>query len=83
METDGWQLSESVSRFIVAALGSIAIDEVVFKNDIGLYVARIKEKAIQQSKDEAAIDFMKLHDYNTLKSQLILPKPSIMMRKKQ
>lgn len=52
--------------FIVAALGSIAIDEVVFNKDIDTSVASIKVNAIQQSKDEAAAEFMKLNGNDKL-----------------
>ncbi len=52
--------------FIVALLGSIAIDEVVFKNDIDISVAALKVKSIIQSKDDAAKDFMELNGYKNL-----------------
>lgn len=56
--------------FIVAALGSIAIDELVFKKDIDTSVASFKINAIQHAKDEAAGDFRKLKGYNDLEQSI-------------
>lgn len=52
--------------FLIAGLGSIAIDEVIFKNDIDLSVATLKTHAIQQAKDDAKAEFETLNDYSKL-----------------
>ncbi len=55
---------------IVAALGSIAIDEVVFKKDIDTSVVKLKGKAIQQTRDEAATAFESEFGYAQLNATI-------------
>ena len=51
---------------IVGLLGSIAIDEVVFKNDIDISVASLKETNIIAAKKSAAAEFMDLNNYTNI-----------------
>lgn len=68
---NGWlTLFRVCIGIIVAALGSIAIDEVVFKKDIDTSIASIKVNAIEQSKVEAATEFIKLNGYENLDSAI-------------
>jgi hypothetical protein len=55
---------------IVALLGSIAIDEVVFKNDIDISVAGIKEKTIAGAKMEEEKIFNKLNHITELNNEI-------------
>ena len=55
---------------IVAVLGSIAIDEVVFKNDIDISVANIKEKVIVDAKTEEEKTFNKLNHTTELDNEI-------------
>lgn len=55
---------------IVAALGSIAIDEVVFKKDIDISVAKQKESAVQESRVQAIADFEKENGYSQLNDDI-------------
>lgn len=59
---------------IVAALGSIAIDEVVFKKDIDTSVVKLKGNAVQQARDEAATDFETEHGYTQLNADIAIAK---------
>lgn len=52
--------------FVVAVLGSIAIDEVVFNNDINTAVAEIKNDFIKDAKIRAVTQFDTLNRYNTI-----------------
>lgn len=56
--------------FIIAVLGSIAIDEVVFKGDIDTQVAAMKTSAIALSKTEASADFTTQTDIGNLNTQI-------------
>jgi len=49
--------------FIVAALGSIAIDEVVFKNDIDISVVSLKNEAIRKAKQDEENQFKINNNY--------------------
>jgi hypothetical protein len=49
--------------FIVAALGSIAIDEVVFKNDIDISIVTLKNEAIRKSKQDEEKQFKINNNY--------------------
>ena len=51
---------------IVGLLGSMAIDEVVFKNDIDISVASIKETNILDAKKMELEQFMRLNEYFSL-----------------
>lgn len=55
---------------IVAALGSIAIDEVVFKKDIDTSVVKLKGKTVQQARDTAAADFENENGYVQLNTAI-------------
>lgn len=59
---------------IVAALGSIAIDEVVFKKDIDTSVVKLKGKAVQRARDEAAAGFETEHGYTQLNAVITTAK---------
>lgn len=64
---NGWlTLIRIAIGLIVGLLGSIAIDEVVFKNDINLSMALLKDSSIADSKAAAVIQFMHLNEYETL-----------------
>lgn len=64
---NGWLTFFRVAiGLIVAILGSIAIDEVIFRNDIDISMVAIKANTIAEAKDQAAWDFMKLNDYDKL-----------------
>jgi len=52
--------------FIVALLGSMAIDEVVFKDDIDISVAAIKETTISNAKNDEDGRFMGLNKFDNL-----------------
>lgn len=51
---------------IVGLLGSLAIDEVVFKNDIDISVASLKETSITTAKKSAVVNFMDLNSYTNI-----------------
>lgn len=55
---------------IVSLLGSIAIDEVVFREDIDISVAEIKEQTIAKAKDTKDIEFRKLKQYGNLEKNI-------------
>jgi len=54
---------------IVALLGSIAIDEVVFKNDIDISVAAIKESAILDARRNKELQFLQEHNYSGIEKK--------------
>lgn len=51
---------------IVGILGSMAIDEVVFKNDIDISVASLKESGIADAKKVTMEQYMILNEYSKL-----------------
>lgn len=55
---------------IVGLLGSMALDEVVFKNDIDISVALLKESGIGDAKKAAAEHYMQLNEYSTLNKNI-------------
>ena len=55
---------------IVGLLGSMALDEVVFKNDIDISVALLKESSIEDAKKAAAEHYMQLNEYSTLNKNI-------------
>lgn len=55
---------------IVAILGSLAIDEVVFKKDIGHSVADLKKETIEKTRTEAAGEFNSLNQVQKLDSEI-------------
>ncbi len=69
---NGWLTVFRVSiGLIIAGLGSIAIDEVVFKNDINTSVAKIKKDAVLKAKMEASSHFEKETGYPELEKRII------------
>jgi hypothetical protein len=69
---NGWLTTFRICiGFIVAALGSIAVDEVVFKNDINISVAEIKANFIQEGKNKAATDFKKENGYENIDASIL------------
>lgn len=55
---------------LVAVLGSIALDEIVFKDDIDRQMEGLKTAAIIEAKNTAEKNFKELNDYASLESRL-------------
>lgn len=56
--------------FIVAALGSIAIDEVVFKNDIDISIVTLKNEAIRKAKLDEEKQFKLNNNYQNIEIEV-------------
>lgn len=56
---------------IVAVLGSIAIDEVIFKDDIDTSVKKLKEDYKNEIKDQSVLAFDNLNDFQNIEQQII------------
>ncbi|RZK13240.1 MAG: DUF4407 domain-containing protein [Flavobacterium sp.] len=56
--------------FVVAALGSIAIDEVVFEKDIDISVAKLKKEFVAKAKTDAVADFNKINNLGALEAEI-------------
>ncbi|MFN8307339.1 MAG: DUF4407 domain-containing protein [Ferruginibacter sp.] len=55
---------------LVATLGSIALDEVVFREDIDLQMGELKAEAITKAKGKEDNSFRKQYDYAGLEQQI-------------
>lgn len=72
MANGNWMLT-ALRIFIgfgIALLGSIAIDEVVFKDDIDIQVQVLKEKAIEEAKKRAEEYHARTNNLNQLEEQI-------------
>ncbi|RYE58026.1 MAG: DUF4407 domain-containing protein [Sphingobacteriales bacterium] len=47
--------------FVVALIGAIALDEVIFKDDIDSQLSLNKEEAVKEAKEKAGVSFDHLH----------------------
>ena len=68
---NGWlTLFRICIGFIVASLGSIAIDEVVFKNDIDISVVSLKNEAIRKAKQDEENQFKLNNNYQNVQFEV-------------
>lgn len=64
---NGWlSLFRVCIGIVVAVLGSIALDEVVFNNEINTAVTELKDEFIKEAKIRAATQFDTLNRYNSI-----------------
>jgi len=56
--------------FVVALLGSIALDEVVFKDDIDISVVQVKGDFIKKAKKKAETEFIELSNMADLNTKI-------------
>ncbi len=68
---NGWlTLFRICIGLIVSLLGSMAIDEVVFKDDVDISVAEIKEQAVSDARNAQDFEFRKLNHYGSLEKNI-------------
>jgi len=68
---NGWlSLFRICIGLVVALLGSISLDEVIFKDDIDFSVAKIKQEAVVNAKTIENTTFSKLHNLANLDAEI-------------